>query len=298
MPSSPLKILFIINPSSGKKNSLDWEPVIEEYFKELPHEIKLYQLEKDAEATIKKIISEYQPDRVVAAGGDGTVSLVGKILQNTGIPMGILRGGSANGMATELAIPTDNKAALDVIVSGVIQNCDAIRINDDDFCFHLSDAGMNAQLIKYFDESNFRGMWNYARMLGKAFINRSLMKVHIDADGINQTMHAYMVVIANASKYGTGAVINPEGIIDDGKFELVIVRKIALSEFIKLFWSYKEFNPAKVEIFTTTKVEIRAKRKVHFQVDGEYKGKLKNIKATVIPAAIRLLVTELMDEKK
>jgi diacylglycerol kinase family enzyme len=99
-----------------------------------------------------------------------------------------------------------------------------------------------------------------------------------------------MVVIANASKYGSGAVINPGTSISDGKFELVIVRKIALSEFIKLFWSYKIFNPAKVEIFETTKVKIFTPKKIHFQVDGEYKGKVKKVSAEILPSALQLLI--------
>ena len=290
-PSSSFNILFIVNPVSGGKKRIDWEPVIRDYFKPLPHHIEFYILTgKEDTSSIQKNIKTFGAQRVVAVGGDGTVSLVGKLLSGSGIPMGILRGGSANGMATELNIPAAPKEALDIIVSGNIKNCDAIRINENDFCFHLSDVGLNALLIKYFDESKFRGMWNYARMLLKALINKRLMRVHIKADGLEETIPAYMVVIANASKYGSGAVINPGTSISDGKFELVIVRKIALTEFIKLFWSYKIFNPAKVEIFETTKVEIFAAKKIHFQVDGEYKGKVKKVSAKILPSALQLLI--------
>ncbi|MEO5650498.1 MAG: diacylglycerol kinase family protein [Ginsengibacter sp.] len=291
LPSSPLNILFIVNPVSGGKNKMDWEPVIRDYFKPLPHRIAFFILTgKDDSSFIQKNIKDFAAHRLVAVGGDGTISLVGKLLSGSGIPMGILRGGSANGMATELNIPANTTEALDIIVSGNIQTCDAIRINENDFCFHLSDVGLNALLIKYFDESKFRGMWNYARMLLKALINKRLMLTYLKADGLEETISAYMIVIANASKYGSGAVINPGSTINDGKFELVIVRKIALTEFIKLFWSYKTFNPAKVEIFKTTKVEISSMRKIHFQVDGEYKGKVKKVNAEIIPLALHLLV--------
>ncbi len=61
--------------------------------------------------------------------------------------------------------------------------------------------------------------------------------------------HAFMVVLANASKYGTGAVINPEGIIDDGIFEVVIVTKLSFIELLKMLFRPKQFNPEKIEIF-------------------------------------------------
>ena len=289
-----LSILFVLNPVSGAKNKPDWKTIIKEYFKELPHEIAFYELTGgDDKYGIENKIKDIHPDRVVAVGGDGTVSLVGKILIQNKIPLGILPGGSANGMAAELNIPADPQKALDIIVSGKLHQCDTIRINEDDMVFHLADLGLNAQIIKYFDESRFRGMITYSRMLFKALANKSLMRVHLKGDDLDETIAAYMIVIANASKYGTGAVINPDAVTDDGFFELVIVRRIALSEFIKLFWSYKSFNPRKVEIFKTRKVEIISKKDVRFQIDGEYKGKVRNLKAEIMPAALDILVPKI-----
>ena len=140
-------------------------------------------------------------------------------------------------------------------------------------------------------------MLTYTRMLFKALANKSLMRVHVKGDGIDETIAAYMIVIANASKYGTGAVINPDAVTDDGVFELVVVRRISLSEFIKLFWSYKSFNPRSVEIFETTKVEIESKKGVRFQIDGEYQGKVTKIRAEIMPAALDILVPDESKEK-
>lgn len=286
-----LHILFVLNPGSGTKNTSDQQTAIAAYFKDLPHKIYYFELTGDNdEDAIEKKIKEVSPDRVVAVGGDGTVSLVGKILIKNKIPLGILPAGSANGMAAELKIPSHPQKAMDIIVSGKINFCDTVKINEEDMVFHLADLGLNALLIKYFDESRFRGMWNYARMLLKVLINRRLMKVHIKADNIDESTGAYMVVIANASKYGTGAVINPDAVTDDGIFELVIVRKITFSEFIKLFWSYKSFDPACVEIFETTKAEITSKTGMRFQIDGEYKGKVKKVTAEIFPDALKVLV--------
>jgi diacylglycerol kinase family enzyme len=291
MQSASLNLLFIINPVSGSKKSVDWRPIIETFFKPLSHQIHFYQMTGKNEFNfIKKEIKDVNPDRVIAVGGDGTVSLVGKILTNSKIPMGILPAGSANGMAAELNISNNPEEALETILTDNLKCCDAICFNDKDFCFHLSDLGINARLIKYFDESKLRGMWNYTRMLGKALINKRLMKATIFLDEEIISTSAYMIVVANASKYGTGAVINPDSRVGDGKFEVVIVKQIAFSEFVKLFWSYKAFDPLKVEIFETTKCKVVLRNATHFQVDGEYKGRVKKIKAEIMPGAINVLV--------
>lgn len=292
-PSPSLNILFILNPVSGGKNGIDWEPEIRNYFKQLSYHIEVFILTgNDDGAAISNRIEKLSPQKVIAVGGDGTVCMVAGWLMQTSITLGILPGGSANGMAAELNIPVEVRGALDLIVNGTTQKCDVLKINGSQICIHLSDLGLNARVIKYFDKSDIRGMWGYARMLLKILIEGKPVQAHIVADGLDKSISAYMIVIANATKYGTGAVINPEGSVHDGIFELVVVRKISLIEFLKLFLKRIPFNPKKVEIFKTTKAVITTKRKTHFQVDGEYLGKKNKISVEIIPAALNILMPE------
>lgn len=287
MPTSILKILFIINPVSGGKRRTDWTPIIGEYFESLPHKIdKCVLTGKNDANLIRQKIKDFSPDRVVAVGGDGTISLVAKELLGTSIILGILPGGSANGMARELNISPVNETALDTILNGTVSKIDVVRINKEDISLHLSDLGLNARIINLFDRSSKRGIWVYVRFFFKVLWQRKLVKAHVKADGIDRIVSMYMIVIANATKYGTGAVINPEGQLDDGKFELVIVHAISLIELIKMFLSNRSFNPKKVEIFKTTKASITTKKKIHFQVDGEYKGKVNKVEAAVMPSVL------------
>lgn len=291
-PSS-LKILFVLNPVSGGKKKIDWETAIRNYFKNLPHVIEIYILTgKDDTGSIKYWIEKLQVTRIVAVGGDGTVSLIAKQLYGTDLIMGILPAGSANGLAREFDIPEIPSKALDIIINGKVKCCDVIKINDNEISLHLSDFGLNARLIKYFDESRLRGMWGYARMVIKVLWHKKLMNAHIEADNINLETSAFMIVIANASKYGTGAVINPEGNLGDGLFEIIILRKFPVLEMFKMLLSYKKFNPKKVEIFQTKNATITMKRKTHFQVDGEYKGRIDKVVAEIIPSQLNLLIAK------
>ena len=286
-----LKILFVLNPVSGGKRKINWEPLIREYFKELPHTIEFFILSgKDDAGSLKYWFEKFHPHRVVAVGGDGTISMVVKQLLGTDMAIGILPAGSANGMAKELNIPDNPEDAIDIIINGEINCCDVIKINDDDICFHLADLGLNARLVKYFDESPWRGMWGYIRMVLKVMWNKKLLDAKIVSDNDEINTRAYMIVLANASKYGTGAVINPDGKVDDGKFEIVIMRKFSLSQLFKMFLSYKSFNPKKVEILKTTKATITTKRATHFQVDGEFKGKINKVTAEIIASQLNILI--------
>lgn len=291
LPSSNLNILFILNPASGGKKRIHWEPIIRKYFKQLSYQIHFYILTgKEDVSAINYWIEKITPQKIVVVGGDGTVSLVAKQILGLSIPLAILPGGSANGMASELNIPKDTFLALDLIVNGEEKKCDVLKINQNNICIHLSDLGLNARIVKYFDKNTIRGMWGYARMLIKILVEGKPVNAHIVTDDLDTNISTYMIVIANATKYGTGAVINPKGLIDDGKFELVVVRKISWIEFVKMFLSKTPFNPKKVEIFQTTKAVITTKRRTHFQVDGEFMGKRKNVTAEIIPSALTFLV--------
>jgi diacylglycerol kinase (ATP) len=284
------KYLFVINPVSGGKRKQNLENVIHEFFKPLPHQVEFFLMDgKNDAASLTHWINSWKPDRVIAVGGDGTVSLVAKQLMGSEVPMGILPAGSANGMAKELDIAGIAKA-LDIVVSGEVKKADVIRINKEYFCLHLADIGLNAQLIKHFEEKNVRGFLGYGAALIKTLWKKERMQVTIETTRREIKREALMVVLANATKYGTGAIINPHGNLYDGLFEVVVVKKLAVTQILKMLFRAKRFNPKNVEVFHTRHVTIETKHNVHFQVDGEYLGKLKKINASIEAAQLNLLL--------
>lgn len=287
------KLLFVVNPIAGGKEKKDWETAIREFFKESTYSIEFYiQTGKDDQRSILHHIERYHPDKVVAIGGDGTVKMVAEIVKETTMCLGIVPAGSANGLAKELHIPVDVNEALKIILIGRVAKMDAIKINEEELCFHLSDIGLNALLVKYFEASKKRGMWGYARSLFKMLWNKRKMRVAIETDDKLIKRKAYMVAIANAEMYGTGAVINPNGDVADGKFEIVVVRKIHLFEIFKAVTARKNFNPKRIEVFRTKNVTLTLQQKAPFQVDGEYMGKIASLKARILPGIVKIMLPQ------
>lgn len=287
--SMGLKLLFVINSHAGP-DDVSWQDIISNYFTGKQHDITYFMLGKNIDAAeLKKQISQSKPDKVIAVGGDGTVMLVAKLITGSRAALGILPAGSANGMAKELNIPEIPEKALSIIETGTISCCDAIKINDNEISLHLSDIGLNAQLIKYFSEGNIRGKLGYVKVMFKTLWHAQKVSVFIQSGNTNIKTKAFMVIIANASKYGTGAIVNPEGKLDDGKFEIVIVRKLSLIEIIKTFFKPGSLDPQKIEVIQVSSVKIQTRRMIHFQVDGEYIGKIKELNASIIPGYINII---------
>lgn len=101
-----------------------------------------------------------------------------------------------------------------------------------------------------------------------------------------------MIVMANASSYGTGAVINPESKLDDGTFELVIFKPIPLKDLLSLtlesFLGDIKSSPY-VEIYKVEKAKIYCKEAELLQIDGELKGVNQEIKAEILQGALRVI---------
>lgn len=284
------KVLFAINSKAGT-DARDWENVISNFFTEKSIEPQFLHIKSPVQVSdIRNAIEKFDGDTVVAVGGDGTVNMIASLLHGSRKILGIVPAGSANGMAKELNIPIDAEKALTVIENGNAGWCDAILINNKDVCLHLSDIGLNAQLVKYFDEGKLRGKWGYARMILKALWYKQKMYINLQSGSQQIKREAFMVVLANASKYGTGAVINPQGAINDGAFEVVIVRRLAFSELLKMLFRPQPFNPKKIEVIRATGISIHSRHRAHFQIDGEYKGKLKYVRASILHRYVRVFL--------
>jgi diacylglycerol kinase (ATP) len=289
-PEATLKFLFIINPISGGKQKTDYQAAIKKHFEALPHSIEFFLLDgKNDAQELQQTLEKVKPHKVVAVGGDGTVSLAAKNILDSNMQLGIIPAGSANGMAKELDIPINITDALNVVIDNNVKQADAILVNKQ-LCLHLSDIGLNARLIKYFEEGNKRGKLGYAKVAFKVLWKKQNIRVIIQTKDTEIKRDAFMIVLANASKYGTGAVINPHGNLYDGLFEVVIIRRLAISEIFKMWFRPQIFDPKKIEIIQATSVNIETQHAVHFQVDGEYLGKVKHVTAKILPGKLNILL--------
>jgi YegS/Rv2252/BmrU family lipid kinase len=285
----PQKFLFIINPSAGARTT-GWIPLIEEFFKGKSIRPEFWVMTSHTKAEqVVEIIEQSTPDKLVAVGGDGTIKLVATALLNKKIPLGILPAGSANGLAYELGIPENPAAALQVLLDGKARAIHALSIQNE-ICLHLSDLGLNAWAMKRFNKGAKRGMWGYALVSIQALYYARTFRLSLTIDDNNWKEKATMVVLANGTSYRTGAVINPEGSLFDDRFEVVVMKQISIVETLKMLIRSRSFDPEKLVIYPAQKVRIQCRKRIPFQIDGEFRGKVRFVEAEILPEAIQMWV--------
>jgi len=221
-PTEFKKILFVLNPIAGDLAKEDVKKLSQEYCETEQLEQEVYVTTgQDDEKELEQLLQKGF-DLVVAIGGDGTVSLVAKLLNHTSITLGILPQGSGNGLSKDLGIPQDIPAALNIIKNGKIKAIDSLEINGQP-AFHLCDLGFNARIVKMFCEGRTRGPGAYAKIAFQEYLAYEPFTYQIKTDQETFAGPAFMLTIANANAFGSNAAINPEGEVDDGFFEICMI---------------------------------------------------------------------------
>jgi YegS/Rv2252/BmrU family lipid kinase len=284
------KILFVLNPYAGN-TPFDWKIKIKDFFFGKNFEISIIKLSKKdfSEAFLKNETKKFNPDILVAVGGDGTVKFMAEYAYKNQLILGILPGGSANGLARELGIDLNPEIALENLQKGRTKRIHLIRVNHN-ICAHLSDVGLNAYAMKKFKFGKTRGFFGYFINFLKVLSLNPIMEIEMKINAEIIKIKAEMVVIANGTCYGNGALINPIGSLSDKLFEIIVIKKISLLEVFKMLFSHAGYDIKKTEIYQTDHFSVQSSRKMHFQIDGEYLGKVNQINAELLPSAIQVII--------
>jgi len=288
---SERKVLLVVNPISGDVDKdIVFEKVIETAEAE-GYDLRIYSTtgEKDME-TVREMVENINPERVLVAGGDGTISLVAQAIHGIDVILGIIPVGSANGLAMDFGVSGSVAQATEIAFGDNFVEIDAVSINGE-ISLHLSDIGLNALLVKNYENSDVRGKLGYAKEMLKTLSEHENFRVQIKTDQEIIETDALIVIIANAQKYGTGVTINPAGDMSDGFFELVIAKKLDFIETAKILAGNTDFNPEIMQVISVQKAEINCPDKeAHFQIDGEYKGLVRNLEAHIISKYIKVAI--------
>lgn len=290
------QLLFVINPKAGDSDKSNLKHLINQACSQKKRVYTIYETKGvDDSDAISTILSDKSIDTVVACGGDGTVNMVAKVLMNSQTSLGIIPLGSANGLAHDLEIPEDISESLEIILTGRAIALDILDVNRDNICLHLSDLGFNAKMIQEFENLEERGMMAYAKAFFSMLSDRETVNFKITLDDKTVTKEAEMIVLANASSYGTGAVINPESSLQDGNFEVIVFKPIPALDLPEL--TFESFfgnikNSPFVDIYRTKSAKISTEQKRLLQVDGEVIGEFNQVEVSIHHKSIQVMLPQ------
>ncbi len=223
-------VIVIINPASGtghgtvESRGRARAAMASQAFVELgvPHRIELTEHPGHGAEIARQAIASGAA-LVCGWGGDGTLNEIASVLAQSPVPLGVIPGGSGNGLARELGISMQPACAVHQAVMGVDRWLDVGEIGGRLFA-NVAGIGFDAHVARRFNESGRRrGFLAYITTSFTQLLVYHPEAYEIDLPGETIQGQALMVVLANGAQYGNGARIAPQAQPDDGRLDLVVV---------------------------------------------------------------------------
>jgi len=297
MSRSHERILLILNPSSGFISKDIAVSLILRKLRRHFASVSLVNTSTPLQASEITRQGLKHFDVFVAFGGDGTVNSVAASLLNVNKTLGILPGGSGNGLARNLNIPLSWLRALDTLVTGQDVLIDAGRINDILF-FNVAGMGLDGLISKKFNlESKARGILPYVYFALRGYLEMPQYSVRVTTESSEFEEDIMILALANFRQYGARAVIAPHASPYDRQLDLCILKKFKLLQSSlnvqRLFTGTIDKNPF-YRTFKFERVRIRSLNgPIPFHFDGEYGGReMENYDVRVLPAAVKVRIPD------
>jgi YegS/Rv2252/BmrU family lipid kinase len=287
------KILFVVNPGAGSTPDNDMGEIINDQFNDDQMVTKIMVMKKkNNDHLLGEYLDDFAPGTVVACGGDGTVNFVAGHILGKDIRLGIIPLGSFNGMAYQVGIPNDIDEAMEIIKGDHVSRADVIRINSEFNCLHLSDLGTNARVIRRHKSARVKGFSGYVIQYFRELCKTKKFKCRIRTEQTRISNKVAMIIIANAAYYGTGVNVNPQAKLDDGKFEIVLIRSYPFWYLFYVLFALLRGRSGKkkwTNIITCKHAEISVEPAQELQVDGEVAGYISKISPEIMPQQLYIL---------
>lgn len=235
-------------------------------------------------------------DAVLVLGGDGTLNAAAPGLLESGLPLGLLPGGTANDLARTLGISPDLDEAIACILRGQTRAIDLGEVNGRPY-FNVASFGLSVALANELTrESKKRwGVFAYVLAALRAMATARPFHAEIDArraDGsrTHVRVKSWQVAVGNGVYYGGGMAVRDGATIDDATLELYSLEMENLWKLLPMLLHFRTGQHGlwrEVRTLRAVEIDIRTRKARAVNADGEIVGRTP-VRMRVLPAALRV----------
>ena len=292
------KVLFIVNPTSGKmtiKNKL-FEVI--KLFSDSGFEPTVLMTQKSGDATT--FAKEYGPDfdRIISCGGDGTLNEIVTGLMSLPAemrpPLGFIPAGTTNDLADTLKIPKLPLSAAKAIIENPPSPNDVGLFNNNRYFNYVASCGA-------FTSTSYSTPQNLKNSLGHmAYVLEGIKTINevkpiymkVESEEVKTEGNFLFAGVTNSLSVGGIYKFDPKHVnLNDGTFEVMLIRMPKnTTEILDIFYRLAnlEYDESQVVFFHTSCVTITTEVPVKWTVDGEYGGSLEKAVIKNLSGAISI----------
>ena len=262
---------------------------------------------------------------VLAAGGDGTVRAVAESVHGSSASLALLPAGTGNLLARNLDLTLDDMDhAVEVAFGGKDRKIDfgmiEIRRPDKTTSRHgyvvMAGLGLDAKMLaNTSDELKKQIGWlAYVQALTRALRDKNELGMRYKVDGGQErSLKAHTVIVGNCGALPANIVLLPDAAIDDGKFDILILRPDSVigwaQIFTKVLWEngvvrrtrlgdrFRRREISALRYTTAKSLRVTLTQPQDIELDGDEFGKAVSFTTWVEPSSLRVRVPADADAK-
>ncbi len=305
--------LFIINPASARGRALRaWMRARKKLIESgIEFEECVTQSAGEGEDIARRAISQ-GVRRVIAAGGDGTISEVvngyfdgrGNAL-NPDAAIGLIARGTGSDFQRSLADRSNESRIVSLLKSEArrIDAAFATFTTEDGatasrLFINLASFGLSGEVVSLVN--GWRSHWpqwlggrfRYAAAALAALRKYRNVEVEIELDGERKIqIESFLIAVANGRYAGGGMLFAPAAQLDDGLLNVIVTDRVSRAGIIRELSRIRRgghLNNPKVTEHSASEVSVTARPRLAFEIDGEMVG-YTPARIKILPGAVRFL---------
>lgn len=287
------KLLWIVNPHAGRGAMSGKVIGCVNAFQQAGFEVTIYitQGAQDATRVVQERAADF--DRIVCAGGDGTLSEVVTGMMESGVrtPLGYIPAGTTNDFALSLGIPRVPVEAAAVAAGNDLQALDIGRFNDRYFNY-IAAFGVFTE-VSYATPQQSKNIFGRAAYIFegvKALTNIKQHHIRLESEEMSLEDNFIYGMVSNTVSVGGFKALTLGGVeLDDGLYEVLLVYPV--ENPMELQWLVNDLlthntDSTRYVYFRTSRISFDAEDEVQWTLDGEFGGAIKHAEITNVSRAI------------
>ena len=221
------KMLWIVNPHAGRGAMRGKLIDCILAFQEAGFDVTLHVTEGPEDATRVAQARAGEFDRIVCAGGDGTLNEVVTGLMQSKVrpPLGYIPAGTTNDFATSLGIPKVPAEAAAIAAKDRLQALDIGRFNSRYFNY-IAAFGVFTE-VSYATPQQTKNIFGRAAYIMQGVISLANIKeyrIRVNSPEMQTEDHFIYGMVTNSVSVGGFKALSPDSIaLDDGLYEVLLV---------------------------------------------------------------------------
>lgn len=291
--NTPKSILFIVNPFAGYHSKENVPDLIDEIIPKSKFDYTIVNTQYAGHAHELAIeAKENKIDVVVAVGGDGTLNEVASALVYSDVTLGIVPGGSGNGLSMHLGIGRSKRKALKKILELNVTKIDAGKVNGR-FFVNMAGVGMDGLVAYKTKLSSKRGFSTYFKGAIWESVKYKNRHYKVEVGGKEYDGKFLSVNVANGSMFGYNFTIAPDADTSDGLMNTLMIHDAHKIDYFGNAWRFFAKRIHKSQLASTeksTNIKITAYEDSYMHIDGEgYPIEAGEFEFNILPKSLKVI---------